>query len=100
MHPVIVLAREERHFLASPDGDLAWPCPNCWGECGHWYMGLVVQGSGTQQVLPWTPAVPEAAAGGALPVETGALEEEGEELPLAQVELGPSALWVPEVQVP
>ena len=63
-------------------------------------MGPVVPGSCTQQALPGTTAVLEAAAGCVPPAETGPLEKAEEDFPPAQTKPGPFVAWVPEVQVP
>ena len=56
-------------------------------------MGLVVPGGCTYQALLRTTTVLEAAAGSIPLVETEVLEEVEEELPLAQVKLGPTRAW-------
>ena len=74
-HLAIVLAQEEgQKFWACPDSNLAWLCPHCKGKNRHWYMGLFVPGGCAQQALSGTTAILEAAAGGASPVKTEALE--------------------------
>ena len=70
------------------------------GKVRHWYIELVVPGSCTESMLPKTTEVLDAATGGAPMVGTGALEEVEEEISTAQVELGPSVAWAPDVQTP
>ena len=86
--------------MACLDSNLAWPCPNCGAKGGHWYVGPVVPSSCVFQELPRTAAVLEEVIEGTPPVETKVLKEAEQELPPAQVETGPSAVWAPEVQAP
>ena len=98
---VVVYAWEKgQHFVACLDRDLDWPCPICGVKSGHWCSGPVVPSSYAQKALPETTVVPGSADRSAPLVGTGVLEEVAEELPPAQAQLGPSVVWVPEVQSP
>ena len=62
-------------------------------------MKLTIPGS-TEFLHSQGTEVLDAATGGAPMVGTGALEEVEEEISTAQVELGPSVAWAPDVQTP